>query len=133
MPNNEINSLLTLLEEAYVQPAWHGPNLRGSLRGIDARKAAWRPKPGRHNIWDEVVHAAYWKYSVKARIVGEEQGLFAVKGKNWFTRPKDNGEKVWRADVALLDEMHRQLTSAVACLPPEQLDQTIHGSKSIAR
>ncbi|HJS59272.1 MAG TPA: hypothetical protein VKA01_14315 [Vicinamibacteria bacterium] len=54
--------LLGLLDEAFDKKAWHGTNLRGSVRGLDARTAAWRPGPRRHNIWELAVHAAYWKY-----------------------------------------------------------------------
>jgi hypothetical protein len=133
MPPKEVADVLTVLGEAYNKPAWHGPNLRGSLRGVDAQKAAWRPKPGRHNIWEEVVHAAFWKHAIGARIIGEPKVSFPFKGRNWFKRPQDKSEKAWRADVALLDEMHQKLTAAIAGLSAEQLDQPINGSKSIAR
>ena len=60
----EIDHLLGLLDEAYKRAAWHGPNLRGSIRGLTAREAAWRPSAERNSIWEIVVHAAYWKYVV---------------------------------------------------------------------
>ena len=66
--------ILTLLDEAYEERTWHGPNLRQSLRGVSARQAARRPAPGRHNIWELAVHAAYWKYAVRRRLTGEKQG-----------------------------------------------------------
>ena len=62
--------LLSLLDEAFDRKAWHGTTLLGSIRGLDAAAAARRPAPGRHNIWEIVVHAAYWKYAVARRIVG---------------------------------------------------------------
>src|SRR5262245_15169856 len=68
--------LLRMLDEAYKTRTWHGPNLRQSLRGISARQAAWRPGPRRHNIWEETLHAAYWKYVVRRRITGEKRGAF---------------------------------------------------------
>jgi hypothetical protein len=30
----EAKMLLSLLEEGYEKKAWHGPNLKGSLRGL---------------------------------------------------------------------------------------------------
>src|SRR5437879_1186142 len=42
--NNEF--LLTLLDEAFDKRSWHGPNLRGAIRGVTAEQAAWRPRPG---------------------------------------------------------------------------------------
>lgn len=40
-----IRLLLALLDEAYDHESWHGPNLRGSVRGVNAGLAAWRPVP----------------------------------------------------------------------------------------
>ncbi|MCA1586668.1 MAG: hypothetical protein LC791_18490 [Acidobacteria bacterium] len=53
--------LLDLLDEAFDRKSWHGANLRGSIRALTPAVAAWRPAEGRHNIWELVVHAAYWK------------------------------------------------------------------------
>lgn len=107
--------LLALLDEAFEKRAWHGPNLRGSLRGVVAREAAWRPGAGRHNIWELAVHAAYWKYAVRRKLTGEKRGSFALKGSNWFARPEgDVDERAWRRDVALLVAEHKALREAVA-------------------
>ncbi len=82
MAQPEISHLLDLLDEAYNRVAWHGPNLRGSIRGVTAREATRSPRAGRHNIWEIVVHAAYWKYTVRRRLVGEKRGSFSQKGSN---------------------------------------------------
>ena len=133
MPRPEIEHLLGLLDEAYKRVAWHGPNLRGSIRGLTAHQAAWCPKAGRHNIWEIVVHAAYWKYVVRRRLLGEKRGSFSLQGSNWFVRPIDRTEKAWRDDVALLDREHQRLRAAVAAFQPEYLDRPSQGSKTLAR
>jgi len=104
--------LLEILEEGYVRKAWHGPNLHQSLRGVSAEEAAWRPAPARHNIWEIVVHAAYWKYVVRRRLCGGKRGSFTLKGSNWFVRPEELSEKAWRADLALLESEHGKLRQA---------------------
>jgi hypothetical protein len=129
----EIEYLLSLLDEAYSRAAWHGPNLRGSIRGVAAREAAHSPRAGRHNIWEIVVHAAYWKYAVRRRLVGEKRGSFPLKGSNWFRRPIDRSEKAWRADVALLDTEHRRLREAVSAVQPEDLNRPARGSRTLVR
>jgi len=129
----EIEYLLGMLDEAYSRAAWHGPNLRGSLRGLKAREVAWRPKAGRHNIWEVVVHAAYWKYAVRRRLVGEKRGSFSLQGSNWFTRPVDPKEAAWRADLALLEGEHQTLRKAISAFPPEKLNDVPPGAKSTAR
>lgn len=133
MAHPEIEHLLGLLDEAYNRAAWHGPNLRGSIRGVTSRQAAMRPKVGRHNIWEIVVHAAYWKYRVRARLLGEKRGSFSLPGSNWYERPIDRREKAWGADVGLLESEHRKLREAVASFPADKLDQRAPGSKNPAR
>jgi uncharacterized damage-inducible protein DinB len=133
MPRPEIEHLLGLLDEAYSRAAWHGPNLRGSIRGLAAHEAAWRPKARRHNIWEIVVHTAYWKYAVRRRLLGEKRGSFSLQGSNWFARSMDRTEKAWKADVALLDREHQRLKAAVSSLQPEYLDRPSRGSKTLAR
>lgn len=109
----EDSLLLEILDEGYLRKAWHGPNLRQSLRGVSAEAAAWRPAPGRHNIWEIAVHAAYWKYVVRRRLCEDKRGSFALKGSNWFPRPEELSEKAWRADLALLESEHRKLRQAL--------------------
>ena len=88
--NNEIDLIITQLEQAFRRKSWHGTNLLGSIRGIDIKTASWRPAKGRHNIWELIVHAAYWKYSVYRRFADDSKLSFRLKGSNWFVRPSDD-------------------------------------------
>ena len=107
--------LLGLFDEAYKKKTWHGPNLRQAIRGVSAKQAAWRPGTGRHNIWEETLHAAYWKYAVRNRIESGKRGSFALPGSNFFARPEKGkaSEAAWRADKELLEREHRALRAAV--------------------
>ncbi len=104
---------LRLLDEAFDHKAWHGPNLRGAIRRVDARQAAWRPAPGRHSIAEIVVHCAYWKYAVRRRIRDDKRGSFTLKGSNWFALPDRLSEADWKAQVTLLDTEHAALRKAI--------------------
>ena len=112
--------ILTLLDEAYEKRTWHGPNLKQAIRGVTAKQAAWRPGIGRHNIWEETLHAAYWKYAVRRRIEGGKRGSFALKGSNFFVRPEKgkSTEAAWRADKGLLEREHRAMRAAIAKVLP---------------
>jgi hypothetical protein len=123
---SEIRLLLDLLDEAFDKKSWHGPNLRGSIRGVTAAQAAWRPAPGRHNIWELTLHAAYWKYVVRRRITGEKRGSFLLEGSNFFARPVEQSEAAWKRDIAILVAEHKTLQQAVARL---SLDSHQPGSK----
>lgn len=120
--------LLAQLDQAYDRRSWHGPNLRGAIRGLTPEQAAWRPGRDRHSIHEIVVHAAYWKYAVRRRLSGESRGTFPLKGSNWFARSGADAA-LWRSDVALLEDMHRRLRSAVAALDPRDLARTSWGSQ----
>ena len=129
-----IRLLLALIDEAYDRKSWHGPNLRGALRGITAAQAAWRPGGDRHNIWELAVHAAYWKHSVTRRLTGEARGSFPLEGSNWFTRPESAAnDAAWRGDLVLLAEHHRALRAAVERLKPKDLETIPRGSKTTVR
>lgn len=117
----EVTLLLRIIDEGYERKTWHGPNLKGSLRGLTAEQAAWRPAPGRHNIWEIAVHAAYWKYAVRRRLIGEKRGSFPIKGSNWFALPEGASAEAWRADLRLLEQTHRSLRAAVAVLRSQDL------------
>lgn len=133
MAHEEIEHLLGILDEAYNRAAWHGPNLRGSLRAFTAHEAAWRPRAGRHNIWELVVHTAYWKYAVRRRLIGEKRASFSIHGSNWFVRPINCSEKAWRGDLGLLECEHLRLREAVSSIEPGKLDRPARGSKTPAR
>ncbi len=111
--------LLQIIDSGYDKKAWHGPNLRQALRGVSVEDAAWRPAPGRHNIWEIAVHAAYWKYVVRRKLRGDPKGSFACEGSNWFVRPSSSAhsnEKAWLEDKKLLEEEHEKLRGTLAAL-----------------
>jgi hypothetical protein len=126
-----IRDLLIAIDQAYDKRSWHGTNLRGSIRGLTPDVAARRPAPGRHNIWELVVHAAYWKYAVLRRLTGEKRGSFELAGSNFFERPASgvDPEVQWREDVALLDRTHRRLRDVIAAIPEAKLHKPAPGRK----
>src|SRR5262245_5128565 len=131
-PSREIEQLLQIIDQAYDRKSWHGTNLKGSIRRVSAAQAAWRAAPGHHNIWELVVHAAYWKYAARRRLLGEKRGSFTLHGSNWFARPEAGrqDEASWRADVALLGREHRLLREAIAAFPARQLHRRAGSSVS---
>jgi uncharacterized damage-inducible protein DinB len=122
-----VDVLLAMVDEAFDRKSWHGTNLRGSIRGLSAADAAWRPGPGRHSVWEIALHAAYWKYTVRRRLAGEKPGAFPLVGSNWFARPSEGADpyREWKSDVALLVDTHKQLREQIVRLKPADLDRKI--------
>src|SRR5262245_45729734 len=122
MPDSNLSILLILIDQAFDHKSWHGTNLKGSIRGLSSAEASWRPSPGRHNIWEIVVHTAYWKYVVRRRLLSEQRGSFPLKGSNWFFRGEGGAdEAAWKSDVDLLIETHTSLRKAVSRLSSKEL------------
>jgi uncharacterized damage-inducible protein DinB len=129
--DRQLAQLLRALDQAYNRPSWHGTNLRGSIRGVSPAAAARRPRPGRHNIQEIVVHCAYWKYAVWRLLTGAKRGSFELAGSNWFSRHSAEA-RVWREDIARLDRTHAQLREAVGDLAPRDLTRRGKGRYTIA-
>lgn len=125
----EIDLLLEMIEDAFRGKAWHGPNLRGILRGLSAAEASARPANVKHSIAELVVHCAYWKYAVRRRLRGEKRGSFPLKGSNWFALPQPLDESAWRGILKLLDQEHAALQEAVADTAPRRLGVRLPGSR----
>ena len=125
----ELAQLLAIVDAAYDRHSWHGTNLRGSIRGVTPRVASWRPAPNRHNIWELVVHAAYWKYIGLRRLTGGARGSFPLTGSNFFVRKTGLTGAQWKQDVKLLDTTHKALRKAIEGLSARDLKTTPSGSK----
>lgn len=116
-----IRLLLEVFDQAFTAPSWHGTPLRGTIRGLTPRQALWRPAPGRHCIWELVLHTAYWKYIVRRRLLRDPDLAFPRPGANFPELPPRLDAAAWKRDRALLDEQHALLRRAIARLDPAQL------------
>ena len=114
-----ISILLATIDHAFDVASWHGPNLMSSLRGVDAQTAL-RRLPGRKCIWEQALHAAYWKQMVLNKVAGTTP--FPGRGSNWPKLPEQPTNAAWKADLQMLIGIHARLRSAVAGMDPSQLD-----------
>lgn len=119
--------LLASIDEAYDKASWHGTNLRESLSGVTIEQAAFRARPDAHNIWELAVHAAYWKHDIWQRLTGEGGHPFALEGSDFWERPVTGTDAEWKADLALLQNEHKQLRAAVASFPSSRWTQKAPG------
>ncbi len=79
--------MLASIDAAYDTRSWHGTNLRGACAACRSKTPHGGLSKGRHNIWELMVHAAYWKYDIRRRLTGERGHSFAIEGSNFWTRP----------------------------------------------
>ena len=117
--STKVSLLLQSLDYAFDRPGWQGPNLARSVRGVSAQRAA-QSTGGRRSIWEQILHAAYWKQRVINLLIGTQP--FPRKGSNWPRLPPEKNERNWKADVKLLHEIHVKLRAAVAGIDPKKLN-----------
>ncbi len=128
--NSALDCVILQLRTNFHGKAWQGPTLWGSLRGVDHVLAAKQPARGRKSIWDQVLHAAYWKYVVVRRLTGAERGSFPRARANWPRPAEGPPAKAWDADKALLKDQHEQLVAAVEGLDLPDLGAAVHGGRA---
>jgi len=119
-PKTDFEALRQDLHQVYEGHPWHGSSITSVLDGISAESAKSRPIPDAHNIWELVLHMAYWKYAVSRRISGVEPGSFPREGSDWIP-VRDTSEKAWKVDIRLLHDQHALLVRAVQRLSPSRL------------
>jgi hypothetical protein len=117
--------LIEALRTAFDQRSWHGANLLGSIRSVHATSASQRIGR-RKTIWQQVLHAAYWKHVVINKLAGTTR--FPRRGSNWPQMPDDRSERAWKADVELLKSTQRRLLEVVESLPEPASTRKLFGS-----
>jgi uncharacterized damage-inducible protein DinB len=119
--------LIRLLGHGFDRKAWHGPVLKGSLRGVGLKAAAFRPGRDRNSIRDLVYHCAYWKYCARGWLreaLGDDRGpKFPRSPANFPARTEKLTEKQWKADLRMLSTEHRLLLEVVERFPEKLLDK----------
>jgi uncharacterized damage-inducible protein DinB len=123
MTDPRLQEALRHFDPASGVKLWHGgATVLGSLRGVNARVAAWKPAPDRHNIWEFALHIAYWNYAVRRRITAEAKGGFPRSPANWPAMPEVPNDASWKTDRELLRDEHDALVEAIRSFDSTQLD-----------
>ena len=91
--------------------------------------ARWRPRPGRHTIWELALHTAYWKYAVRRRLLGAAIPRFPRSPANWPEMPVPADARAWTRDRELLAVEHQLLLETVEDFPVALLGKSAGGRK----
>lgn len=124
----EVDRMLGQLDRAYRGGAWHGPAVLEVVADLDAARAAARPIPGAHTIWELVLHMAYWKEVVRGRLAGERPQVDESLN---FPTVKDTSPAAWQRALAQLDQAHDRLRDEVARLEDDQLEEPTLGGTAM--
>src|SRR2546425_2800266 len=108
MMDARIRLLLEVFDQAFGGHSWHGTTLSGSLRGVTAGQALWRPGQGRggHNIWEITPHAAHLEWIVRRPPARDPALKFPRPGRHWPQLAGRPHQGSWRSVVALPERQH---------------------------
>jgi len=121
----EIERIADQLRRAFEGEAWHGPALRELLADTTAAKAAERPLPAAHSIWEIVLHIAAWKNIVRRRLEGEV--VVNVPLEEDWPSVKETNDAAWKGALSELEQAHRALYEKVAGFDEARLSEIVPG------
>lgn len=121
--------LIRTLDEAFHGPAWHGPALKATLHGCTPAEAERRLAPGRNTVRELVLHTAYGKHLVRARLTSDPRRFPRPLRRPWWPKTVDLSPDGWREDLALLDAAHAALVASLAKMTPAGLAQRRPGKR----
>ena len=111
------------LERTVTGPMWHGSALAEVLEGVTAERAAARPIPGAHTIWEIVLHIIAWAEIARARLRGESTGD-PTPEQDWPPVTATDAA-AWQRTHERLGACHRELAADVRGLDEARLDQKV--------
>ena len=106
----------------YRRGNWAGKGPLLSIRGVTAR-VAHRRHPRQQTIAEIVLHMAYWKDAVTARLTGRPWKY--DESQNW--RAVVATEQGWAQARGELGAAHKRLMAALRTLTPERLVEPVRG------
>jgi uncharacterized damage-inducible protein DinB len=121
---SEATSIADELKEIHDGNAWHGPALQESLAGLTIERAAARPIPDAHSIWEIVAHIAGWEDVICQRLEGKP---LTQPEEGDFPAPDEVSEAAWARTLARLNETHERLLETIAHLSDADLDKVTAG------
>jgi uncharacterized damage-inducible protein DinB len=124
---SEMKRLSELMRRAFEGEAWHGPSLLEALDGVDAARAAARPIPSAHSIFEIVLHVGGWEEAIRRRVLGQG-GLEPEEG-DW-PEVEDASEAGWAAALERLRRNNAALRETVAGFRDDQLDEKLPSSEA---
>lgn len=108
-------------DRTYRKGNWAGRGVLPAIEGVTTEEASWRPNHEQHTIGEIVLHMAYWKDAITARVT--KQPWEFSEEMNW--RPVPPTDQGWAETRAELDMSHAKVIQALRSLSPERLFEVV--------
>jgi uncharacterized damage-inducible protein DinB len=122
---SELQRIEDQLQRAFEGNAWHGPAVRELLADVTAARAAAKPLPTAHSIWEIALHMATWEGVVRQRLQGEAVG--DLPPEHDWPPVRDTSEAAWRQTIENLERANRALRGAIAQFDERRLGEQVPG------
>jgi uncharacterized damage-inducible protein DinB len=123
----EIARIQDQLQRAFDGDAWHGPPLMTILKDMPASKAAAKPIPGSHTVWELVGHLIAWERICVRRLAGEQVLDVDIPEEVNFPPVTEVSEAAWKRTRNEVGQAHQELSAAIGHLTDAQLDDRVAG------
>jgi len=123
---NEVDRIVARLQRLHAGDAWHGSSVRDVLHGIDAQRAAARPLPQAHTIWEILLHMTAWLDEVRERLGGGTPGL--PRAGDW-PAVSDTSAAAWQRALDSHAVAHAALLAMLERFDASQLPRTVGGER----
>lgn len=117
----EVQRLQKTLRDLYDGNPWLDVTLTQTLAGMGADKAARKPKPDTHSIWEITNHLIAWRENVLLRVQGE---ILQTPDDNYFSYVIDTSELAWLDTIKRLENTQQQWDAFFSGLQPDALEHT---------
>ena len=117
---NEIERIKDQLSRTFEGVSWTGPSVMEVLKDVEPEKAASRPIPEAHSIWELAEHMNSAIEDVIRRLKGDFSTM--TEEEDW-PKVKDTSKKSWDELISRLKANHSELLSEVSKLSPDVLEK----------
>ncbi len=114
---NEINRILKLFADLEHGDCWIGNNFKGTLHGVDSKKAMQSISGKTNSIWQLVAHITYWRTTVVNRLTGSLNPPPFPD----FLLPNEPNEENWRQALHDFEAAYHLLRNAIHHFSEENL------------
>jgi uncharacterized damage-inducible protein DinB len=118
----EIERIEDQLKRSLEGEAWHGPALEELLVDVTAERAAAKPAPSVHSVWEIVLHIISTQRLVCERLQGKPTVLPVEEDWPLIT---DQNEAAWTGIKRQLREVNERLRQAIRLLDESRLEEPI--------
>ena len=115
------------LRRSFHGQAWHGPAVLEPLADISAERAASRPLPNAHSIWELVLHISAWENVALRWLVGEIAELPHLAAEDDWPPVRETSASAWKQAADELAARHDRLVEFAARLSKRQLSEKVAG------